>query len=211
MTSARSHGFAAAANLEDDDALLVLTPTIDTGATMYNQGDWTGAMSSAGDITAALWDAAPIGSLAVYIIITTPEHAGAYNTTDPVTITGNYGGQSASAELTFTDADGGGLRYITDQPFDLDGDLTIVVPDQADDDGEIKIGFSGVACRKAHGKIHPFKRFTGLGTGDVKVGFHAPDSTSTDVLPTLASREHVVDMTRIYGPTLTTAGCIVYE
>ena len=69
---------------------------------------------------------------------------GSYST-DPIVITGKYGGETVTDELTPSDADGGETLF-GDQPFDI---LTsIVIPAQVDTSGAISFGVGDICARK---------------------------------------------------------------
>lgn len=194
QSSPRTHSFATAADLADADGIKTSVATDDEAAS-YSGAALNGAFANPGP---AEFDPPRFFS------VSTTTDAATYNTTDPIVVTGTYGGEDVTEEIMLTQA-GGNETVIGNQPFDSISQID--VPAQLTTDGAFTFGVSGIAAKKKYGKIHPFRQVRAIGAGNLKLGF---TGGFTDTLVLADAEKDQVEPLRVYAVG-TTCGVRLYE
>ena len=192
--SPRTHTFTAAADLADADALKTSIATSVTAQT-YAGATLNGVAANPGP---AVLDPPRFFSVA------TSTQAATYNTTDPIVVTGTYGGQTVTENVTLANA-GGNESKVGNQPFDTI--VSVATPAQLTTNGAFTFGLSGVACKKPNGNLHPYRQVRAIGAGNLKVGY---SGGFTDTFAMTDGEKDTIEPVRIYAVG-TTVGVKLYE
>lgn len=193
MRASRTVTFSNVSQLADDDAIKTSVAS-STSAVVYTGADLDGAAVSDGVARPVPNDHA---GLASYPSVTTTAQSGAYEPGSKVTFVGTYGtgigaGPIVPVERTavISEPDGGETAF-ADGP--LDSVFEIRVEPQADTDGALSFGFSGLAPLKGQ----RFIQLEGAAEGEIHVGY----GDHEDKLLTDAGRKHECMPTRIFADT----------
>lgn len=174
--------------IPDDNAILTSTATDDEGANTYESLDLDGVIG------------AGVMNPPRQLTVKTAAVAGAYNTVDPIVVTGiDSNLKVQTEEFQPTDPDGGEtlLSALSWRRVD-----SIDVPQQVDDDGAILVGVRDIFCTTVPSRIRVG------GAGNLKVKYGDADAT-VDTLPFAAGETIEVAPDRIYGDADTTATGVV--
>lgn len=188
----------ALADLADADGLKTSIATALT-AQVYSGAALNGALANPGP---AVLDAPPSGKGPRFFSVTTTTDAATYNTTDPIVVTGKYGGVAVTENILLTQA-GGNETVLGNQPFD---EVTsIAVPAQLTTDGAFTFGVSGVACKGPGGRQHPYRQVQAIGAGNLHVGY---TGGFHDTIPMTDGQKETIEPVRIYADS--TCGVRLY-
>jgi len=181
----RSITFTAAGELADTNALKTSIATALTVQT-YTGGALNGT-STVGTVNGEAKS-----RLASWPSVTASAVVGAYTNGSTVTFTGTYGGQTVDRVATIT-ATGGGATYIANGPLDLGSVTSIVVGAQADTDGALEFGWSGVGPRYGSQWLCIARE-----DGNLIVGYSNGES---DTVPLADNGLHGAYVSRVYATT----------
>jgi hypothetical protein len=187
QSSPRTISYATAAALADTDALHASTAT-STNAITY----------TAAQLIQATWDPPIFASIKTTSSVSTYRTGSSY----PIVVTGTYGGEVVVDSLVLTQANGN-ETIVGNQAFDAI--TSTYIPGQLGTGGFIELGRSGVACKKRHGKLEPYRAVEAIGSGNLHVGY---DSGYTDTLPSMTGQVRDIEPIRIYGDS--TIGVVLY-
>lgn len=185
---ARSMTFTTAAQLFDVDGIKT---SIATALTAQTYTTFNGTNTVGGSFA----------RLASYPTVLAAVAAGAYTASSTVVFTGTYGGAVVTRTATIVGTDGNATAFIADGPLDIGSITSIVVAAQADTDGFLSFGWTGLAPRKD-------KAWTCVAreAGTLYVAYPGGE---TDDVPLPIHGEHYAYVSRILAAT--TIDFTVYE